>query len=122
LEAVGTFDEELFAYAEDADWSLRARKLGLTLLVVPDGTVRHKVSASTGGEGSPDALYYSTRNLLTVCERHAPLGAFGTWRRRLVAIGALLAQALAGKRRRAGLKAVRDGWRDFRRGRFGPRG
>ncbi|HEV3479800.1 MAG TPA: glycosyltransferase family 2 protein [Gaiellaceae bacterium] len=121
LEAVGTFDEDLFAYAEDADWSLRARKLGLPLLVVPDGTVRHKVSASTGGEGSPDALYYSTRNLLAVCERHAPLGALGTWRRRLVAIAALLAQAVTGKRRRAGVKAVLEGWRDFRRGRFGPR-
>lgn len=121
LERVGLFDEELFAYAEDVDWSLRARDLGLPLLVTPQGRIRHKVSASTGGEGSPNALYYSTRNLLAVSERHAPLGAFGTWRRRLVAIGALLAQALLGRRRRESAKAVLEGWRDFRRGRFGPR-
>lgn len=121
LERVGAFDEDLFAYVEDADWSLRARGLGLPLLVDPAGRVRHKVSASTGGEGSPDALYYSARNLLAVCERHAPLGVVGTWRRRVVTIGALLAQALAGRRRRAGVRAVLEGWRDFRRGRFGPR-
>ena len=122
LERVGLFDEELFAYAEDVDWSLRARKLGLPVVVTPGGRVRHKVSASTGGEGSPDALYYSTRNLITISERHAPLGRLGTWRRRLVATAALLAQALRSRRRREGAKAVLEGWRDFRRGRFGPRG
>ena len=121
LDQVGPFDEQLFAYYEDADWSLRARKQGLRLLVAPDSTVRHKVSASTGGEGSPGALYYSARNLLAVSERHAPLGPFGTRRRRLVALSALLAQALAGRRRRAGIRAVLEGWRDLRDGRFGPR-
>jgi GT2 family glycosyltransferase len=121
LERVGVFDEELFAYVEDADWSLRARGLGLSLLVTPASTVRHKVSASTGGEGSPGALYYTARNLSAVCERHAPLGLVGTWRRRVVTIGALLAQALAGRRRREGVTAVLEGWRDFRSGRFGPR-
>ena len=121
LEQVGMFDEDLFAYFEDADWSLRAREAGLRLLVTPDSRVRHKVSASTGGEGSPDALYYSARNLLAVSERHAPLGLFGTWRRRIVALGALLAQALGGRGRRARVRGVLDGWRDFRRGRFGPR-
>jgi GT2 family glycosyltransferase len=121
LERVGMFDEDLFAYVEDADWSLRAREAGLTLVVTPESRVRHKVSASTGGEGSPDAIYYSVRNLLTVCERHAPLGVLGTWRRRLTALGAFLAQALAGHRRRESVKALRDGWRDFRAGRLGPR-
>jgi GT2 family glycosyltransferase len=121
IERIGAFDEALFAYVEDADWSLRARATGLPLRVVPDARVRHKVSAATGGEGSPDALYYSVRNLLTVCERHSQLGLLGTWRRRLTAVAAFTAQALLGRRRRAGLRAVRDGWRDFRQGRYGPR-
>ena len=122
LERVGLFDEDLFAYYEDADWSLRAREHGLPLLVTPASRVRHAVSASTGGEGSPTALYYSARNLLTVTERHAPLGFLGTRRRRLVALAALLLQALTSRRRRDGVKAVFEGWRDFRRRRYGPRG
>jgi GT2 family glycosyltransferase len=121
VERIGLFDERLFAYHEDAEWSLRARAAGLPLLVTPHSRVRHKVSASTGGEGSPTALYYSARNLLAVSEQHAPLGRIGTWRRRAVALGALLVQALMGRRRREGFHAIREGWRDFRDGRFGPR-
>jgi hypothetical protein len=120
LERVGDFDERLFAYVEDADWSLRARAQGLRLLVEPRARVRHKVSASTGGEGSDSALYYSTRNTLAVAERHAPLGRLGTRRRRAAVLAAHGAQALLA-RRPSRLRAVRDGWRDFRQGRFGPR-
>jgi GT2 family glycosyltransferase len=120
LEGVGAFDEGLFAYVEDADWSLRAREDGNRLVVEPRSRVRHKVSASTGGEGSDSALYYSTRNTLAVCERHAPLGSVGTWRRRAVVVLAHAGQALlAGRPRRIG--AVLEGWRDFRRGVLGPR-
>lgn len=121
LDGVGLLDERLFAYAEDTDWSLRARALGRSLLVVPASRIWHKVSSSSGGEGSPAALYYSVRNTLTVCERHAPLGPFGTWRRRAVVLLAHTAQALLGAGRRARLRGVREGWRDFRAGRLGPR-
>jgi GT2 family glycosyltransferase len=121
LERVGELDEGLFAYQEDTDWSLRATETGLPLRVEPAARVRHKVSATTGGEGSPTALYYSVRNTLAVCEHHAPLSRLGTWRRRLVVLVAHAAQALLGRGRRARLRGVRDGWRDFRAGRFGPR-
>jgi GT2 family glycosyltransferase len=121
LEQIGELDEQLFAYQEDTDWSLRARAAGLPVIVVPSARVRHKVSAATGGEGSPTALYYSVRNTLAVCERHAPLGRLGTWRRRLVLLLAYTAQALLSRGRRARLRGIRDGWRDFRAARFGPR-
>ena len=120
LERVGLFDESLFAYAEDTDWSLRASAAGFPLLVEPRSRVRHKVSASTGGEGSESALYYGTRNGLAVAERHAPLGALGTWRRRSVILLAHAAQAVLA-RRPGRVGTVLHGWRDFRRGRFGPR-
>jgi hypothetical protein len=61
------------------------------------------------------------RNTLVVCERHAPLGALGTWRRRLVALATHLAQALRSPGRVAGLRAVLSGFRDALRGRLGPR-
>jgi GT2 family glycosyltransferase len=123
LKRVGELDESLFAYHEDADWSLRARAAGFPIYVEPSARVRHKVSAASGGEGSPTALYYSVRNTLDICERHAPLGRFGTWRRRLVVLAAHTAQALrgGGGGRIARLRAVRDGWRDFRARLFGPR-
>ncbi len=122
LEEVGPFDEELFLYADDTDWSLRARNAGYRILVVPESRIWHKVSASNEGEGSPKTLYYSTRNTLHVLERHAPLGPIGTWRRRLVIVLAHAAQALRLPRRREALAAIAAGWRDFRRGRLGPRG
>ena len=122
LERVGLLDPELFAYVEDTDWSLRARAAGLSLLVVPASRVRHRVSLSSGGESSPPTLYYNLRNTLRVCERHAPLGPFGTWRRRGVVLGVHVLQALLSSRRAEGLQAVVEGWRDFRRSRFGARG
>jgi len=120
VEAVGPFDEALFAYWEDADWSLRARDAGLPIRVAPRARVRHEVSATTGGEGSDTALYYSVRNLLEIGERYAPLGRLGTWRRTAVIVGSHAAQALlAGRPGR--LRAIAAGWKDFRLGRFGPR-
>jgi GT2 family glycosyltransferase len=121
LRDVGVFDERLFLYSEDTDCSLRARAAGYRLYVVPEATVVHRVSASAGGESSPVTLYYGMRNTLTVCERHAPLGTLGTLRRRGVMLAAHALQAVLSERRLDGLRAVRDGWRDARAGRLGPR-
>jgi hypothetical protein len=120
-ERIGLFDESLFAYAEDTDWSLRARAAGLGCLVVPASIIRHAVSGSSGGESSPTSIYYSLRNSLVVAERWAPLGAVGTWLRRVEAVAAYTAQVLLSGRRAEGLRAVNAAWRDFRRGRLGPR-
>jgi GT2 family glycosyltransferase len=121
ITRVGLFDEELFAYREDLDWSLRAAGFGLQVLVVPASIVRHHVSASTGGGSSPTSLYYDLRNLLTVSERYAPLPRVSTLLRRLESVAAHTTQAVLSGRRRDGLRAVREGWRDFRSRRLGPR-
>ena len=121
LEVVGLFDESLFAYAEDTDWSLRAHAAGYRLLVVPASVVRHRVSASSGGESSPATLYYDLRNGIVVAERHAPLGLIGTLRRRAVSVAAHALQALLSTRRRAGLRAVLEAHRDVRARRLGER-
>jgi GT2 family glycosyltransferase len=121
LEEVGAFDPDLFAYSEDTDWSLRARAAGYRHYVVPASRVWHRVSAASGGESSPTAIYYDVRNALVVAERHAPLGAAGTWRRRVSVVGAHLVQAARAPRRRECVVATWQGWRDFRARRLGPR-
>jgi GT2 family glycosyltransferase len=120
LDRVGAFDEDLFAYYEDADWSLRARAAGLRIFVVPASRVWHRVSAASGGASSPRTLYFGARNAMVAAERHAPLGPIGTWRRRAVILAAHLAQALRGRTGRSGLAAAWNGWWDGVHRRLGP--
>ena len=121
LERVGLLDEDLFAYAEDVDLSLRVRASGLAVVFVPDAVVRHKGSASSGGAASTLNLYYDTRNTIAVCERARPLPRGLRGLRRGVVVVAHLAQAAGHPDRRAAGRAVLDGWRDARAGRLGRR-
>ena len=119
IDAAGLLDEELFLYAEDLEWCLRIREAGFAVVYVPEARVRHRVSAATGGAGSPTTAYYETRNVLAVVERHRPLprGLPGVRRAAVVAPRVLLAA-----RRPASAWAAVRGWRDYRRGRMGRRG
>jgi len=49
LRTVGLFDEAYFAYHEDVDWCLRARKAGWELFYEPYSRVYHRGSLSTVG-------------------------------------------------------------------------
>jgi GT2 family glycosyltransferase len=69
-EKVGLLDERYFIYAEDADWSLRARAAGHRLLFVPRARLWHKVSAASGA-ASPWKIYQRLRANLTLFARHA---------------------------------------------------
>jgi hypothetical protein len=120
LERVGLLDEELFAYVEDVDWCLRAGRAGFSTVFAPDAKVWHRGSASTGGGESVANLYYDTRNMLAVCERHRPLPPVARELRRAVIVGSHLAQALRHPRRREAVSAVGRGLADYRRGRMGP--
>ena len=72
IERAGLLDESLFAYAEDTEWCLRIRAAGFGVVFVPDARVWHVGSASTGGLRSPTSIYYDTRNMIAVAERHDP--------------------------------------------------
>ena len=48
LDTIGGFDEDFFAYADDAELGLRARIAGWRCLYVPDAVVRHHRGASLG--------------------------------------------------------------------------
>jgi GT2 family glycosyltransferase len=119
VERAGLLDEDLFAYVEDVEWSLRIRRAGFRIVLVPDAVVVHKGSASTGGRASTANLYYDTRNTIAVVERHAPLPRGLRALRRGVVVGAHLAQAATHPRRAEAMRAVLAGWRDARHGRLG---
>jgi GT2 family glycosyltransferase len=123
IEQIGLLDDELFAYGEDIDWSLRAREAGFELWFVPDAVAWHRVSGSTGGErASTHALYYGVRNTIAVCERHRPFPQPLKQLRRWFILAVFLFQAVAlSEGRRPFLAAVRAGYRDVVAGRFGER-
>ena len=117
VERAGLLDETFFLYAEDAEWCIRIRRAGFAVVFVPDAKAWHVGSASTGGLMSPASLYYDTRNMIVVAERHRPLPPGPRGVRRGVIVGAHLLAA----RSPAAARAVLAGWRDARRGRLGPR-
>jgi len=61
LEEIGGFDEDFFAYGDDAELGLRARIAGWSCLYVPDAVVRHH-RASTLGALAPRRLELIERN------------------------------------------------------------
>ena len=120
-DRVGLFDEQLFAYVEDVDLSLRMRAAGFGVVFVPDARVRHKGSASTGGSASTTNLYYDTRNTIVVAERHRPLPPGLRSLRRGVIVASHLVLCLRHPARRSAAGAVLAGWRDARANRLGLR-
>lgn len=121
IEAVGPMDPELFLYYEDIDWCLRFRAAGYRVVVVGDARLGHRVSAAGGGEHNPGVYYYGMRNVLEVCRRHAPLRGAANWRRTAEAVTTHAVHVRRAREKRAALRAVAEGYRDFRRGRLGPR-
>jgi GT2 family glycosyltransferase len=122
IDAVGIFDEDLFAYVEDVDWALRVRAAGMRVLFAPGARAWHRVSASTGGEArSTHTLYYGVRNTIVVLERRRALPWPAAALRRASIVATFAAHALTRADRRATLAAVREGFADARAGRLGIR-
>ena len=53
IESVKMFDERYFCYSEDADWSVRARRAGWRLEVIPESVFEHMVSVAPPGWPAP---------------------------------------------------------------------
>lgn len=84
LADVGTFDERLFMYAEDADLAWRGAKRGWRYRYVPTSVVHHVHRASSGGERTPLLDHLNRRNRLVVVTRHGGWrGAAIAWSRAL---------------------------------------
>lgn len=70
FERIGLLDKKMFLYFEDADFCLRARNVGYTVMFQPKAHVYHKVSNSTKRE-SPVYLYFNLRNKILFLRKHS---------------------------------------------------
>jgi GT2 family glycosyltransferase len=71
LDEIGGFDEDFFAYADDAELGLRARIAGWRCLYVPGAVVRHHRGA-TLGVGSARRLVLIERNRVLLAAKLFP--------------------------------------------------
>jgi GT2 family glycosyltransferase len=71
LDEIGGFDEDFFAYADDAELGLRARIAGWTCLYMPAAVVRHH-RGSTLGRQNPRRLTLIERNRVLLAAKLFP--------------------------------------------------
>ncbi len=64
LDGIGGFDEDLFAYGDDAELGLRARIAGWKCLYMPDAVVRHHRGASLGKSSSRRVMLIERNRVL----------------------------------------------------------
>jgi GT2 family glycosyltransferase len=70
FEQIGFFDERFFMYYEDSDFSLRVRKAGFRMLIVPKARMWHSVSQSSQGSNSPNERYWMGRSSVLFFRKH----------------------------------------------------
>ncbi len=72
LDQIGGFDEDFFAYADDAELGLRARIAGWRAVFAPNAVVRHRVGSSLG-QYSLERLFLIERNRIWLAAKLFPL-------------------------------------------------
>ena len=70
---IGLFDDSFFAYDEDLDFCIRARKAGYDILFCPFARIWHKGGMASGGRLSPKACYLDNRNRIKLVFKHADM-------------------------------------------------
>lgn len=120
-ERIGLMDPEYFCYAEEAEWSVRARKAGYKVVLVPNSKTWHKVSAATGGAGTGSYLYYSVRNHLHLVKTYLPFSFPGLniARDGLILLRYVCSLFTMNVDKIRGMKIIWLGMRDSYRNRFG---
>ena len=72
LDQVGGFDEDFFAYADDAELGLRARSAGWTARYAPSAVVHH-LRGATMGKRNLRRIQLIERNRIWLATKHFPL-------------------------------------------------
>jgi GT2 family glycosyltransferase len=71
IERIGVLDEDFFAYVEDIDYCLRAKRAGFKIMCVPLAKVLHKEDYSLRKKKDQSLRYYlSSRNMLLLFYKH----------------------------------------------------
>lgn len=70
FKKIGYFDENYFAYWEDVDFCLRAKKAGFKICYFPGAKVWHKLGGSSRG-ASDSVYYYMARNRIWFMKKNA---------------------------------------------------
>lgn len=124
IERIGGFDEEFFAYADDADLGMRARLAGWGCLYMPGAKVWHH-RGSTLGKYSPARIELIERNRILLVFKHFPWsliclnGMFYLLRTGAGAIAAMRGRGEAGKvqglwpKFRLGMALLRGAWKSL---------
>lgn len=122
FEVIGGLDDQFYLYWEEIDYCLRVKESGYQIVVSPDTYLLHKSGKSIGGKGSL-YTYYFYRNRLLLMRKHAKLINWFTLIP-LLPIYAMIHVVKSGSEGNSywgAALAIRDGWIDFYRGKFGRR-
>lgn len=76
FDKVGLFDADFFAYLEDVDLNMQARRHGFRCMFIAGAIVYHIGSASSGSKINPLTIRLSTRNNIYVLIKNYPLRLF----------------------------------------------
>lgn len=71
FERLGGFEEDLFAYYEEVEFCLRARRAGFQPMVVPEADVGHDGARGFASGMTPLSAWLKARNLFLVGDRNA---------------------------------------------------
>jgi GT2 family glycosyltransferase len=115
VERIGGFDPGFFAYYEEVDLCLRARRAGFEILCVPQAIVRHNGFRGFAGGFTVLSAELKARNLLYLMRKHArPSDWLTFWPVYALLIGTSMGwYALHGRADivRALARGLRSGWR-----------
>lgn len=70
FDEIGLFDEQYFVYYDDTDYAYRLLKKGYKIFYMPNISIQHKVSFSSGGENSEFSRYMNTKNKIIFIKKH----------------------------------------------------
>ena len=90
LKETGLFDQNYGLYSEDVDLSLRLRRSGWELWVVPEARVWHRISASSAGEFTPIKAFHRGRSNALLVRRY-----IRRWQIPTLMVGGILTGGLA---------------------------